>query len=1530
VNKLKSLWNDHRALFLVIVAILLLVLILLVLGRPDLLLYLAIAAIVLIVAWLALDSYVRSRKRRKQEELDTRIAAKEGVDDRRREWTRWTKELRQQGIDRYELPFYLLVGEPQSGKSVMLHNSGLHFPFGQSRLSGPGGTRGCDWWFTEEAVILDLAGRLFTHEGGASDAAEWEAFLELLASYRPLSPANGVLLVIPCDSLLEDSPEVVARKASQIQDSLLTLVGKLQAQLPIYLVLTKADRVFGFAETVHKMDTDRRRQMFGWSRPAEDFEKPFDLAEFRRAFAGLQHRAHLLRAQAMSTALIPDALPEIDRLFAFPEEMKALEAPLEAYVQRIFTESSLVDRLFFRGVYLTSGLQKGAPIAKACAALLGGSSEADSRDLEGLFGKQRAYFIHDLIQRRVFSERGLVRPTSQRVLRARRIALAGYGAAAGIALMGTVWTAITAFSQKPDAMKVYADAIARTEQYIDLEPAGNDLAALVDTLLEIRRAEQAELPSQLEAGVNNRGDFRELYRMLFEKKFASAVREAAEGALVKQASVSPAQCSVDELMRLGSNIGVVAPEIDLSSTEQRGAIVELLEIDSTCSELVADRRSPDDESRLPSPFALCVDTLTEYGGELPKSAFAPSGDLRIAGNGFLALLDHYAKGELGSPAGATSVENLTDLECVIRLARGQTRVLQAVADLRKAKAEITSQTAAAADTNRYRTFLEVDDRLEEELSELTTLIEDIEKIDRAEVRTEYEDIEKLHRAVVDGTGATDREAGWKELGDFIVKEFFTERPENRRVVWWEMAPEGTTSRAKSSVKRFVPSFGGGVLGRAGRELLGDAASNAAAAVPTDKPVLGFVRSEKPDDIRPLSAEERKSLRDTCGNEVMTGREPRPRSHLAAIEAVWEATENAPDSDRALLLRTQVSDLQRVYVDFYREHSSSFGALADALVDRTEAPAEEPGTALGVHPGAVRYLADLHSLLVELDPDHRLYGEWLGEIEKRLEQQLQELGAGLEAAGSETFSKGIDPNVADTLCLLSTSFAESAPSISSEASRSLATYLDDIQSALLASWKTPGTDLEGVVAGLRSYVQGYADLPSPPQDHGSARDRWLEKEVDPLVVGEAAEFEQRLVEYWRGLANENLPDADWRKASQLVAERFGPGAGFGLRSFAEDPNSPRLAPVEGDLELIEKNLPSEGRELLRRSIKELGVARGRLNVDEAMDRIDELLRQGDFRLLADHARDLSNARAPKPESLIELLGDIERSLRVVADQNLGDGIGTYCADTLQLYRESLRKEYAALYQRAFSEEIVAANERLLRSPLFVGGSKDWTSVDSSTVSRLHGLLAPQTGSLAELQKEFHVAEIADAASEEDAEAFHPLQGSPELAALEDFLLSLRQFLYYDVSPRSKLEERSISFTLEATGAFWKDVASNQYWWPTKDRDERIELGPQVQKFEIKDWVIRDRDAGIDMAWGASLERPVSKPGLFFKIPSSLAPLILAWQYSSGVEAKPVTDWDLKLRVPDLDGTIGMRISFDQPLPPRPDGLELARDRALRAR
>ena len=102
------------------------------------------------------------------------------------------KQQRRSGHSLYELPWYVIIGAPGSGKTTALVNSGLNFPLeqrvGKGALRGVGGTRNCDWWFTDEAVFLDTAGRYTTQD---SDAASDSGGLDASSSRCCASTARG-------------------------------------------------------------------------------------------------------------------------------------------------------------------------------------------------------------------------------------------------------------------------------------------------------------------------------------------------------------------------------------------------------------------------------------------------------------------------------------------------------------------------------------------------------------------------------------------------------------------------------------------------------------------------------------------------------------------------------------------------------------------------------------------------------------------------------------------------------------------------------------------------------------------------------------------------------------------------------------------------------------------------------------------------------------------------------------------------------------------------------------------------------------------------------------------------------------------------------------------------------------------------------------------------------------------------------------------------------------------------------------------
>jgi type VI secretion system protein ImpL len=198
--------------------------------------------------------------------------------ERFEEATAMLKQKRRSGHTLYELPWYVIIGAPGSGKTTALVNSGLNFPLeqrsGRGALRGVGGTRNCDWWFTDEAVFLDTAGRFTTQDSDAgADAAGWLEFLALLRKYRTRRPINGILLTVSAQDLMTQHADARESYVAAARRRLNELNRELRIQLPVYVMVTKCDLVAGFTEYFDDLTQEGRAQVWGITFPYEQTVK---------------------------------------------------------------------------------------------------------------------------------------------------------------------------------------------------------------------------------------------------------------------------------------------------------------------------------------------------------------------------------------------------------------------------------------------------------------------------------------------------------------------------------------------------------------------------------------------------------------------------------------------------------------------------------------------------------------------------------------------------------------------------------------------------------------------------------------------------------------------------------------------------------------------------------------------------------------------------------------------------------------------------------------------------------------------------------------------------------------------------------------------------------------------------------------------------------------------------------------------------------------------------------------------------------
>ncbi|MEN8141299.1 MAG: type VI secretion system membrane subunit TssM [Thermodesulfobacteriota bacterium] len=260
----------------------------------------------------------------------------------------------------YALPWYLIIGPSAAGKTTLLRNSGLHFPYDigeNSDIKGFGGTRNCDWWFSDEAVLLDTAGRYTTEE---DDKQEWTAFLGLLRKYRPKMPVNGVIVAVSLAELLTADKEGIKWHVKVIRDRLNELVSNLGGIFPVYLVVTKTDLLHGFSSYFEEMSAEDRQQVWGaWLVDEESEQDISDL--FAQRLTSLYERLNQQRLHKMT---LQRKLSFKNQIFDFPYQFKEACENLQTFFDLLIKENPYQETPRFCGVYFTSGAQEGTPIQR--------------------------------------------------------------------------------------------------------------------------------------------------------------------------------------------------------------------------------------------------------------------------------------------------------------------------------------------------------------------------------------------------------------------------------------------------------------------------------------------------------------------------------------------------------------------------------------------------------------------------------------------------------------------------------------------------------------------------------------------------------------------------------------------------------------------------------------------------------------------------------------------------------------------------------------------------------------------------------------------------------------------------------------------------------------------------------------------------------------------------------------------------------------------------------------------------------------
>lgn len=315
-----------------------------------------------------------------------------------------SSHLRRRGNPLYVLPWYLVIGESGSGKSTSLASARLASPFTDARrAAGDAGTRNCDWWFFEESVVLDTAGRYAVPVNGDRDRDEWQKLLALLVRHRRREPLNGLVLTVAADRLLSGGQEENAEDGRTMRRRVDELMRALGVRVPVYVLVTKCDLVEGMNCFAELLPEKALRQPMGMI----NRDLTADVGSFTaKALETVTERLRSLRLQILHRPEARDAAPA---LAFFPEEFAGLREGLTAFMEGTFRENPYQETPLLRGVFFASGRQTGSPRSRFSETL---GTIAGPRLLPDT---NRGIFLHDFFARVLPADRALLAPTHRAV-----------------------------------------------------------------------------------------------------------------------------------------------------------------------------------------------------------------------------------------------------------------------------------------------------------------------------------------------------------------------------------------------------------------------------------------------------------------------------------------------------------------------------------------------------------------------------------------------------------------------------------------------------------------------------------------------------------------------------------------------------------------------------------------------------------------------------------------------------------------------------------------------------------------------------------------------------------------------------------------------------------------------------------------------------------------------------------------------------------------------------------------------------------
>jgi type VI secretion system protein ImpL len=254
------------------------------------------------------------------------------------------------------LPLLYILGDENTAKTTAVLKSGLEPELLAGQIYRDKDvipTPLANIWFTEKAAIVE-AGQAIR-----KDAALWT---RLIARTRPAAarsafgagaPFRAAVVCVTCDQFLSSqTTEQAQAAAAQIGERLRELARLNGTQLPVYVLLTKVDRVPGFADYVRNLSFDEGTQLLGVAPPAVPTSGYVETAT-GVVSAAYDELVFSLASARLDLLARENEAARLGLAYEFPRELRRFRNQLTSYLVELTRPSHLDVNPYLRGFYFT-------------------------------------------------------------------------------------------------------------------------------------------------------------------------------------------------------------------------------------------------------------------------------------------------------------------------------------------------------------------------------------------------------------------------------------------------------------------------------------------------------------------------------------------------------------------------------------------------------------------------------------------------------------------------------------------------------------------------------------------------------------------------------------------------------------------------------------------------------------------------------------------------------------------------------------------------------------------------------------------------------------------------------------------------------------------------------------------------------------------------------------------------------------------------------------------------------------------------